>query len=298
LARTLRTLGWILAALLVVALAAFMAAAKLGERKVARFVDVRVVPVPFAKDAASLKLGRYLFEARGCAECHAADGHGAVVVDDPGGFFVKSPDITSGPGGVVAGYGEADWVRTIRHGVNPEGRAFIAMPSEDYSRMSDADLAAIVAYARSLAPVAGSAAEIRIPLVVKALYGVGWLRDAAEKIDHRLPPTPALTPEPTAAYGAYLIHMCLGCHREDLSGGPISGAPPAWPPAARLAGAGSAFARYDTAAKFIAMMRSGRRPDGTAVSEVMPFPTLRSMNDTDLDALYAYLSSVGPTPVR
>lgn len=293
---TLKTLGWTLAALAILAFAAFMAAVKLGDRKASRVVDVRVVPVPFARDAASLKLGRYLFEARGCAECHAADGHGLVAVDDPGGLFVKSPNITPGPGGVVAGYSEADWVRTIRHGVSPEGRALIAMPSEDYSRMSDADLAAIVAYARSLAPMAGGPAEIRMSLVARALYGAGRLRDSAEKIDHRRPPAPALAPAPSPEYGAYLIHMCVGCHREDLSGGPIAGAPPAWPPAAPLAGKASVLARYDTPAKFVAMMRSGRRPDGTAVSAVMPFATLGSMNETDLRALHAYLSALAGAP--
>jgi hypothetical protein len=40
------------------------------------------------------------------------------------------------------------------------------------------------------------------------------------------------------------------------------------------------------------MLRSGRRPDGSAISPVMPFGSLRQMNDTDLRALYAYLKSV------
>ncbi len=284
-----------IAALVLITAAVFALAVWLGERKLARTIDVKVVPVAFAKDPASLKLGRYLFEARGCAECHAADGHGLVFIDDASGLYVKSPDITPGPGGVVAEYAEADWVRTIRHGVSPAGHPLISMPSDDFNRMSDADIAAVVAYARSLAPVAGSGAEIHLPLLMKALYGIGIVRDAADKIDHRLPPLPAVAPGATPAYGEYVVQMCVGCHRADFGGGPVPGGMPDWPPAPRLApGPGSVMARYDTPARFAAMMRSGRRPDGSAVSAVMPFTTLRNLSDTDLDAIYAYLSALPP----
>jgi cytochrome c553 len=290
--KLLAAIGVVLAGLGVLAAAAFALAVWMGERKLERVVAVKVVPVPFAKGAAPLKLGRYLFESRGCAECHAADGHGLAFIDAPNGLHVKAPDITTGVGGVVAGYTEADWVRAIRHGINPAGHALVVMPSGDYAGMSDADLAALVAYARSLAPVDGSGAEIRLPLFVKALYGVGVIRDAAETIDHRRRPAPDMTPAATAAYGEYLIQMCTGCHGPGLTGGPIAGAPPDWPPAARLVpGPGYVMGRYDTLEKFTAMMRGGKRPDGTAVSPVMPFASLRNLDDTDLGALYAYLTT-------
>ena len=288
--KVLAAIGVILAGLAVLAAAAFAGAVWMGQRKLERTVAVKVVPVPFGKSAAQLKLGRYLFESRGCAECHAADGHGLAFIDAPNGLYVKSPNIT--PGGVVASYTEGDWVRAIRHGVNPAGHALVLMPSADYAGMSDADLAALVAYVRSLAPLAGSGVEIRMPLLVKALYGVGIIRDAAEIIDHRHHPAPDMTPAATAAYGEYVIQMCTGCHRPDLTGGPIAGAPPDWPAAARLVpGPGYVMDRYDTLEKFAAMMRGGKRPDGTAVSAVMPFASLRNLDDTDLGALYAYLTT-------
>src|SRR6478735_1608505 len=139
----------------------------MGERKRERVVDVRVVPIPFANDAAALRQGKYLFESRGCSECHGNNGAGRVVVDAPNGFFVRTPNITRGEGGPAAAYGEADWVRAIRHGVNPKGRALLVMPCEDYNRLTDADVAAIVAYARSLPPVSGGRAELHMPLLIK-----------------------------------------------------------------------------------------------------------------------------------
>lgn len=52
---------------------------------------------------------------------------------------------------------------------------------------------------------------------------------------------------------------------------------------------------YDSVDKFKAMFRSGNRPDGSAVT-VMPFATLREINDTDVTALYTYLKQVPPRP--
>ena len=279
------------AALALLAGLAFIGAVWLGDRKLARSVEVRVVPVPYVKDAASIQLGKYLFESRGCAECHGADGRGIAVVDGSDGMYVKSPNITRGPGGVVADYNEGDWVRAIRHGVNPKAHALFLMPSEEYNRLSDNDFAALVAYVRTLPPVPGDAAVMRLPTVVRALYGVGVIRDAAEKIDHRKPPTRAVAAAVSAEHGAYVAYMCIGCHGPDLSGGKIAGAPPDWPPAANLT-AGAAMARYDDADKFVAMMRTGKRPDGSSVNPVMPFASLRNLNDVDLKALYLYLKTL------
>jgi TolB-like protein len=51
------------------------------------------------------------------------------------------------------------------------------------------------------------------------------------------------------------------------------------------------MARYASVESFSGMMRSGKRPDGSAIA-VMPFESLSKMNDVDLQALYAYLKTV------
>ena len=289
----LRTAGIAAAGLAIAFACAFFGAAWLGERKLARTVDIRVVPVPYAKDAAAPKLGKYLFESRGCGECHGDDGRGIAFVDSPSGMYVKSPNITRGAGGVVSDYNEGDWVRAIRHGVNPAGHALLIMPGENYNRMNDGDFAALVAYVRMLPPVAGEGAVIRLPMIGKALYGLGAMRDSSEKIDHRKPPSQPVAVAPTVEHGAYVANMCVGCHGATLAGGAIRGAPPEWPPAANLTpGEGGVMSRYDTPAKFMAMMRTGKRPDGGAVSKVMPFMSLRNINDVDLNAMHAYLKTL------
>jgi len=289
--KVIRRAAIALVALLIVIAAVAGGALWMGERKLVRQVDVRVVPVAYTRDRAALQQGKYLFESRGCSECHGSDGRGVAFVDKPE-MRVKSPNITSGPGGVVSSYNEGDWVRAIRHGVSPAGHALFLMPSEDYNRMSDPDFAALVAYLRALPPAKGEPAEVRLPFIVKALYGAGVIKDASEKIDHKRAPPAPVPVGATLEHGAYVAATCRSCHREHLEGGPVAGAPPEWPPAANLTPSGGVMARYDNAEKFVAMMRTGKRPDGSKVNDAMPFMSLRNMNDTDLNAVYAYLRSL------
>jgi mono/diheme cytochrome c family protein len=271
---------------------AFVTLAAMGDRKLERRVDVAVAPLALLGEAASIERGRYLFASRGCAACHGAEGHGKVVIDD-GGMFVRSPDISPSPQSVVARYGEADWVRTIRQGVKPDGQPVMIMPSDDYNRLVDADVAAIIAYARQLPPASGAKAEVRLPMLVKALYAAGVVRDASEKIDHSLPPSLPVAEGVTPEHGAYVANSCIGCHGKQLAGGKIPGAPPDWPAAAKLSpGPGSALDRYPTAEQFMAMLKTGKRPDGTSVSEVMPFASLKELSEIDARAVYLHLRSL------
>jgi mono/diheme cytochrome c family protein len=294
--KALKVVIYIFVALVVIGALLAFGAHMLSERKRQRVVEVKVTPLAYVSDEASLARGKHLFLSRGCAECHGENGGGHVVIDQ-GGMFIKSPNITAGPGSVVARYTEADWVRTIRHGVNPDRHPMILMPSADYNQFTDADLAALIAYVRSLPPVAGEGATIRFPLIVKALYAAGKIKDDAETIDHTRPPPQPVPDAVTSENGAYLAHLCTGCHGQGFSGGPIPGTPPEWPPAANITpGEGSALTRYDAPEKFVAMMRTGKRPDNSAVSSVMPFPTLKNMSDTELGALYVYLKTLPPRP--
>ncbi len=295
--KILKAAAFVLGALVIVAVALGLAAGPLSERKRARVVDFVVAPVAYVQGEAAIKRGKYLFDSRGCMQCHGADGAGREVINDPNGMYIKSPNISPGPGSVVKGYTEADWVRSIRHGVSPQKHPLFLMPSKDYNRMTDADVAALVAYVRSLPPTSGTAAEVRFPFMVKALYASGAVNDDAELIDHSLPP-PAPVPEAVSVeHGKYVVAMCTGCHGDGLSGGKIPGTPPEWPPAANLTpGAGSVMPRYDSVDKFAGMLRTGKRPDGSPVSTVMPFPTLRNLNDTDVGAIYVYLKTVPARP--
>lgn len=280
---------WSAAVVLAAAASALTAGHVLARQKMQRTLDVRVAAVAMPTDAAAIERGRYLYASRGCADCHGANGAGRAFIND-GAFRVSGPHISPGSGSVTAHYRPEDWVRSIRHGVKPDGRPAMIMPSEDYNRMSDADLGALVAYLRQMPATTGQPAVLDLPLPVRVLYAFGQIRDAAEKIDHRLPPETPVPEGPTVEHGRYVAQMCKGCHGGELAGGKIPGGPPDWPAAADLR-AGAVMARYPSAEAFMRMMKSGHRPDGSKIS-VMPFESLAQMNDTDLRGLHAYLQSL------
>jgi mono/diheme cytochrome c family protein len=285
-----------LGVLLVLAAAGVATGLQLGERKMARQVAVNVQPVALGSDAASLQRGKYLFSSRGCVDCHGANGAGKVFVDNGKDLRIKGPNITTGTGGVVAAYQPVDWVRTIRHGVTPAGRPLMIMPSEDYNRLTDADLGALVAYVKTLSPATGTGAEVVLPLPARVLYGFGAIEDAAAKIDHSLPPAAAVPEGVTVQHGAYVANMCLGCHNPQLTGGRIPGGPPDWPPAANLTPvADSGMKAYAQPEALMKMFKSGQRADGSQI-QVMPFGSLRELSETDVRALHMYLRSLAARP--
>jgi mono/diheme cytochrome c family protein len=291
----LKRAGFGVAGLVALGASALAIGSHLGDRKMQRQVALQVADVPLRVDGASVERGRYLYLSRGCTECHGVNGAGKDVINDGKGMHVRAPNITPGAGSVVATYTSLDWVRTLRHGVKPDGRPAIVMPSEDYARMTDDDLAAMVAYVRQMPAVEAPGAIIEMPAMVRALYAAGVMHDAAEIIDHGLPASRPVAEAVSVQHGAYVANSCIGCHGAQLSGGKIPGTPPDWPAAANLTpGEGSAMAHYPTAEAFAAMMKSGKRPDGTQISQIMPFTSLKELNDTDVRALYLHLKNVPP----
>ncbi len=177
------------------------AAMLLSERKLNRVVDVDVAQVDLAAFEPDMARGEYLFLTRGCSECRGAQGEGRLAMDHPdSGLRVYTPNITRGGGGAAATYSDTDWIALLRHGLKPSRQPVFIMPSEDYAQMADEDVASLVAYIRALPPAPERKAELRIPLMVKALYAFGVATDAAEKIDHtRRAPARDSTCSPSAA---------------------------------------------------------------------------------------------------
>ena len=54
------------------------------------------------------------------------------------------------------------------------------------------------------------------------------------------------------------------------------------------------MSRYPTEAAFAAMFKSGKRPDGSGVSNVMPFAMLKEFSSEDVAAVYAYIKTLPP----
>lgn len=279
------------AGLALVAAMAVAAATWRGGQRLTQTLRPPVSRLQIPADAAALARGRYLYAAIGCAGCHQADGAGRVLWD--GGLTVlRSPQIAPGRGSAVTGYQGEDWVRAVRHGVGRNATALLSMPSVDYQHLSDADLGAVAAYVGTLPPLDQAPRRHDISWRFRALIGAGVVPLAPDLLVPGVQPAAAQAPAVTEAWGRYLAQTCVGCHGERLSGGKIPGLPPGTPPAANLtAAADGAMSRYPTLAQFQAMLKSGRRPDGSKVA-VMPFESLSRLDDTDTAALYLHLKSL------
>ena len=177
----------------------------LAEQKRNRTIDIKPRPVAYTTDAQTIERGRYLYASRSCSYCHGAQGTGREFVNDGKGTRIVGPNIT--PAGVVARYPPEDWNSVIRHGVKPNGRPVLVMPSEDYNRFTNEDLNALVPYVRQFPPKEGEQAVVDLPHPAWVLYGLGAIPDAASRIDHQLAPSRPTAAGVTLANGQYVANM-------------------------------------------------------------------------------------------
>ena len=75
------------------------------------------------------------------------------------------------------------------------------MPSEEFNRLTEADVGALSPTRAACGPCRVEGADFSLPLPVKALYAVGVVKDAAEKIDHSLPPATPVAEGATPEHG-------------------------------------------------------------------------------------------------
>jgi cytochrome c553 len=279
----------------VVALLVLAAAGAYGisARDATRRYAVPVHPLAVPQDSVTVARGAHLAAARGCVGCHGEDLAGHVELDRVLIGRLAGPNLTrGGRGGLLT---DADWERAVRHGVRRDGTPLFVMPAAEHAAMSDEDLGAIVAYARSLSARPNVPPPSRAGPVLRALQASGTVNVySAAEIDHGRAHPARVAAEPTARYGAYLAAMCTGCHGPGLSGGKVPGAPPDWKPAANITPGG--IGHY-TEADFVRALREGVRPSGAPIDSQMPVRRItRHLDDTELRALYAYLRTLPSRP--
>jgi cytochrome c553 len=248
-------------------------------------------------DSATVAWGHHIVETRGCTDCHGPNLGGGNVIDEPVIARIWAPNLTTGEGGVGRDLAPADWERAIRRGVAKGGRPLKIMPSLEYNSLSDSDLVAAIAYLRTVPPVNNTVPVNRTGPLGRLLF---FLRKipllAAESIDQNVTSHTAPTPGPTAEYGRYLATGCTGCHGVHFSGGPIPGMPPDAKPAANLTPDTTTGIGTWSEADFFTALREGRRPDGTALSDEMPWRVTSKLTDDEIRAVYLYLKTVEARP--
>lgn len=252
------------------------------------------IALDIPSDSATIAQGRHVVKALAkCGDCHGADLGGGMVVDQPGVGRIPAPNLTKGKGGIGSDASDEDLVKAIRYGIGRDGRGLRVMPSDEYQNLSDADLAAVIAYVRTVPAVDREMPSMRIDLVPRMLMLTGALHASAAEVIPQMPQKRAsVAPGPTAEYGKYIVSIgCQGCHGATLSGGRMPGTPPDWAPASNLTPTG--LGHY-TEADFVKVLREGIKPGGVKVRPPMPISATTEMTDDEIRAVWAYLKTVPP----
>lgn len=291
----MRLLGRVLLGIILFAIIITAVVVIVSNQRLAQTYDIPASALALAipSNGPAIARGRHLAVITGCTDCHTKDLGGQVFLDVPP-FLLVAPNLTRGAGGLGATFGDADFVRAIRHGVAPNGRAFLVMPAQHFNYLSDADLSSIIAYVKSVPPVNRELPAESVRPLGRLLLALNQLPPTpAVEIDHAAPHLRVMQPAVSVEYGRYLANAsgCTGCHRADLAGGPIAGLPPSAPHAQNITPAG--IGKWSDA-DFFRAIRTGTRPDGTRMDTLMPWPDFAQMTDTELNAILRFLRSVPP----
>ncbi len=175
-------------------------------------------------DEGTIAHGKYVaHHVYACLACHSElrdELPGEPAVDGrlgSGRVFLRDP-YTPPPGVIRASnltpHNLSDWsdgeiVRAMREGISKNGRnLFPAMPYAVYGKhMPKDDALAIIAYLRTLEPIAGDPLETEVPFPVSM-----FVRAVPQPVEIEPPPAPS--PQDVDARGAYLLKVasCAECH--------------------------------------------------------------------------------------
>jgi mono/diheme cytochrome c family protein len=251
--------------------------------------DNIVVPT----DAASVEYGKHRVRSM-CIGCHGDDLSGVDNFVNIGPIMtLDSANLTSGQGGVGQEYTTGqDYVRAIRHGVDPDGKPNFMPAVSSFQYLSDEDLGAIIAYLKTLPPVDHETSGLQVKPLGKILIGAGMfgnlpVEDASHKTNVTAPAAGI-----TTEYGEYLVNIngCRDCHGKELAGGPfpdpsVTVISPNLTPGGELA----AWSEED----FLTAIRTGNTPSGHALKpELMPWKEISGQSDDELKAIWLYLQSL------
>lgn len=244
--------------------------------------------------------GEYLMEqAMLCAEaCHSEYGKmfaGGVetISEGPVSFVFAVPNLTPDQETGLGSWSDAEIARAIREGVDKDGVGLVAMPSYSYNALSDADVAAVVGYLRSLEPIRNEVPQLDGNIVAKIMLALGMF--GPDPMGEPITQIQVNPPQGTNDNGKYMVSIgdCMACHKQNLAGGPLPLAAIGDTPAANLTPGGELA--FWTAEDFIQAVQTGKHPGGRILDDSMP---QYGMTDEDLRDIFTYLMTLPALPMN
>ncbi|SED00688.1 Cytochrome c, mono-and diheme variants [Rhizobiales bacterium GAS191] len=252
--------------------------------------------------------GKSMFEAGGCASCHATPGQadrtqlgGGLALHSPfGTFYVPniSPELQDG----IGSWTEAQFVTALNKGTSPDGRHYYpALPYTSYQEIKIDDLRDLFAYIKTLPPIQGKVRGHDLPFPFTIRRGIGLWKLLF--LDGK-----SFEPDPSkgAAWnrGAYLANgpgHCAECHSprnilgaviasQRFAGGPNPDGRGFVPNITQLALKG--WSEQDIAD----LLETGQTPDGDFVGSSMNEEVrgTRQLSPDDRAAIATYIKSLQP----
>jgi mono/diheme cytochrome c family protein len=264
-----------------------------------------IAAAPDARAETALERGTYLMNGIvACGNCHTPQDGPMAGKELAGGTPFGGPDapfttfaanVTQDKETGIGNWTDAEIIAGIREGKRPDGSLIgPPMPFELYRDLSDTDVKALVAYLRTVAPVANKvpAAEIRFPMPPSYGPPVGNVADV-----------PADDP---VAYGKYLAGPaghCVECHSPLVQGRPdfehqLGRGGQAFPGPWGVSVARNITAHREdglgawTDAEIKRAITEGISKDGSKLAPPMGFPYYKNIKDGDLNAVVAYLRTL------
>jgi len=163
--------------------------------------------------------GEVIFNAGGCASCHAVPNQpdrlklgGGLAIPSPFGTFY-APNISPDPTDGIGKWREEEFVNAVMHGVSPEGtHYFPAFPYTSYTHARPKDVRDLFGYLKTLPPVAGKVRDHDVPFPFNIRRNVGiWKLLFFDQ----QPFAPDRSRSADWNRGAYLVNSfghCAECH--------------------------------------------------------------------------------------
>ncbi len=281
--------GGILASLLTLVVAAVGVMAAVGLTKWLAPPATAVPDLKVAGTPQQVERGRYIANSL-CVDCHTVSHQLPLSggqdmshqISIPVGSFTP-PNLT--PAGSLQEWTDGEIFRALRTGVDDEGHHMVIMSTVAVRNLSDEDIQAVIAFLRTQPAVENKTPDPadQPNFLALVLYGGGMLPGGPP------PVTDAVTAPakaPTTEYGKYVVSYsgCRDCHGSNLAG--------ADPKSLAAHGPSLRVVKGWTVTQFISTLRTGVDPTGHALSTVMPWKVMGRLDDSDLTAVYQYLTSL------